>query len=290
MEKNFVAIDFETATSSRMACQLGIVVVKNGEIIECKEFLIQPPNNYYEANVMKYHHVTPEMTKGEPTFEELWPEIKSYFTTLPIYAHNAPFDSDVLFKNLAYYNIPCYDIYYFSCTCSAFNNTSLMHLCIGFGIPYDAQKHHGALYDAERCADFALKQLQGIEPDWNKIDEYKKSKDDKIAIRMGMRRKSLHGDVLKKDLTGANPDNPFYDRKVVITGEFGIERSELGGILKKLGADIDTGITRKTNYVLTGMYPGPAKMKKLTSLIEEGYDIKRVEEGELLKILTKYAS
>ena len=77
MEKNFVTIDFETATSSRMACQLGIVVVKNGEIIECKEFLIQPPNNYYEANVMKYHHVTPEMTKGEPTFEELWPEIKS---------------------------------------------------------------------------------------------------------------------------------------------------------------------------------------------------------------------
>ena len=288
MNKNFVAVDFETATNSRMACQLGVVVVKYGIVTTKKEYLIQPPNNYYDINVLRHHHVRPEMTKSEPTFEELWPELEPYFTSLPVYAHNASFDEDVLFKNLDFYNIPSERIRYFTCTCNHFERTSLKHLCFAFDIPYDPDKHHGALYDAERCADFALRLIDGIEPDWSKIDEYNKIQDDKLAIRLGWHRESLRGDILKKDLTNANPDNPFYDRKVVITGQFDLCRTQLGSILKRLGADIDTSISRKTNFVLTGTYPGPAKMKKLNQLIEDGYEIVRMEEPELVSILKKY--
>ena len=47
-DTNFIAIDFETATPKQhSACQLGIVVVENGNIVEEKVFLIQPPNNKY---------------------------------------------------------------------------------------------------------------------------------------------------------------------------------------------------------------------------------------------------
>ena len=45
---DFVAIDFETATTGRMACQIGIVVVKNYEIKNEYSFLIQPPGNKYD--------------------------------------------------------------------------------------------------------------------------------------------------------------------------------------------------------------------------------------------------
>lgn len=288
MEKSFVAIDFETATNTRMACQLGIVVVQNGEVVHKNEYLIKPPCNYYDRNVMKHHHVRPEMTEFEPTFKELWPEIESYFTTLPIFAHNAPFDEDVLCKNLHYYDICSRQVRSFICTCSAYAKTSLKHLCIGFGIPYDAEKHHGALYDAERCADFALRLLDNVDPDWNKIDLYKQQYTDKKASGFNRRRESLRGEVLKKDLSNANPSNPFYDRKIVITGEFEIQRCELGAILKKMGADINTCISKRTNYVLTGDSPGPMKMQKLDSLIEEGYDIKKIKEPELNEILSKY--
>ena len=36
---SFIAIDFETATVSRMACQMGIVIVENGIITDKKTFL-----------------------------------------------------------------------------------------------------------------------------------------------------------------------------------------------------------------------------------------------------------
>ena len=99
MDKNFVAVDFETATRSEMACQLGIVVVKNGEISERQEYLIQPPNNYYDSYVMRFHHVRPEQTMSAPTFDQLWPTIQHYFTTYPLFAHNCNFDARVLYRS-----------------------------------------------------------------------------------------------------------------------------------------------------------------------------------------------
>ena len=41
--KDFAAIDFETATGKRASiCEVGICVVRNGEIIETKSWLVQP--------------------------------------------------------------------------------------------------------------------------------------------------------------------------------------------------------------------------------------------------------
>ena len=58
---DFIAVDFETATNSRMACQIGIVVVRNGNITERISKLIQPPFNEYDSNTIRavsYTHLT----------------------------------------------------------------------------------------------------------------------------------------------------------------------------------------------------------------------------------------
>lgn len=45
---NFTAIDFETTTGYRNSiCQVGLVQVKNGIIINEINILVQPPDNYY---------------------------------------------------------------------------------------------------------------------------------------------------------------------------------------------------------------------------------------------------
>ena len=45
---NFIAIDFETATPKRSSiCEVGICVVRNGEISETKSWLVQPEDNLY---------------------------------------------------------------------------------------------------------------------------------------------------------------------------------------------------------------------------------------------------
>lgn len=94
----------------------------------------------------------------------------------------------------------------------------------------------------------------------------------------------LHGEVLKPDLNEADPESPFYGKKVVITGEFPIPRKELGNILKKhLGADIDSSITERTDFVLVGEDPGPAKMEKV-----DEYGIETMEADELMPIIEPY--
>ena len=76
---DFVAIDFETATSNYTSvCSLGICVVEDNEIKDRIEILIKPdPFEFNDYNI-KIHGIKPEMVYNKPTFDEYWPKIKPY--------------------------------------------------------------------------------------------------------------------------------------------------------------------------------------------------------------------
>lgn len=277
MENNsFIAVDFETATNNRFACQVGIVVVKNGIIQERISRLIQPPGNKYDDGTIRVHHITPEVTEQSPTFDKVWEEVGHYFVNTLIVAHNVPFDSSVLNINLEYYGIMALGVepgMFWIDTYSIYG-LSLRDLCMAFEM--DTNKHHDALFDAECCAQFYLNHLLGISPNLELIDPTQsKSKFQRKTARQ------ICGDVLKKDLSHADPNNPFYDRKVVITGEFTKDRKCIAQFLKEMGADIDTAITRKTNFVLIGIDPGPKKLEKLDKLIHDGFNIRKIYQHDI---------
>lgn len=80
----------------------------------------------------------------------------------------------------------------------------------------------------------------------------------------------------KKDITDTS--HFFYGKKVVITGGFESFpfREELARLLWEVGADIDSGIGKKTELAIVGSYNvGPSKMQKI---IEQGIKIIREEE------------
>lgn len=282
---NFTAIDFETATTNRMACQVGIVVVNNGVITEKYSSLIRPPSNSYDQQTINVHHILPEHTNECKRFDMVWCDIEKYFTNTTIVAHNAAFDQDVLFKNLEYYDLPTNNIGDFICTYNIYG-LGLHDLCLEFGI--DSSGHHDALFDAECCAKFYLNHLNGVTPEQYKQDivkENKKSNQKYINLK---KHTPICGDILLKDLTNADPNNPFYDKKTIITGVFDIDRIELAQILKEMGADINTSVTKKTDIVVIGKEPGPKKIEKLEKLLIEGYEIAKIYQSELDDILKKY--
>lgn len=287
---NFTAVDFETATNDRMICQIGIVTVRNKQIQDKLSILVQPPQNKYDRNTIRIHHITPEKTEKELTFDLIWPQIENYFTNQIIYAHNKSFDEDVLYRNLNYYGIMALGLQPFRCTCDAFQRVKLEILCHGFGINYDSTLHHDALFDAECCAQFAIRHLNGEEPDWEVINKLYEldGKSNKLKQEQNIPpiRERLKGDIFKKELTGADENNPFYDRKVVITGTFDQERKELAKIIKSMGADIDSAITKNTQFVLVGNDPGPAKMVKLDKLIHDGFNVKKLFQWDVDMILS----
>lgn len=111
----------------------------------------------------------------------------------------------------------------------------------------------------------------------------KESKSDYVTIPSSSEEK-LSGDILKKDLSNADPSSIFYDKKVVITGIFPISRYRLAEILKyKMGADIDVGVGKNTKYLLVGDAPGYKKIEKAEEL---GVDI--IEEDKVMNIISKY--
>lgn len=56
----------------------------------------------------------------------------------------------------------------------------------------------------------------------------------------------------------------FYGKKIVITGEYDSfpDRNDLAKLFWDVGADIDTGIGKNTDFLITGSDYGPVKMKK----------------------------
>lgn len=280
----FIAFDVETATarSPRFICQLGLSIVNmNDEIIETKSFLVQPPNNKIEPILSGIHGIQAEDTQSAPDFKSIWSEVEHLFSNTLV-AHNSSFDCSVLKENLEYYDLEMPEFDDCKCTYRIFDR-KLNELCAGFGI--ECTNHHEAGFDAECCAQFYINHLNGIEPDESLMPEV-------THVRRKSRKynsnSKLAGDILEKDLANADPNNPFYDMKTVITGTFFYERKALATKIKAMGADINTSISRQTDIVLVGDKPGPSKIKQIKTLKEKGYDIRVIQEFELDEILDKY--
>jgi len=163
---NFIAIDFETATSCRASvCEVGICVVRGGEIVETRSSLVRPEDNRYNYWNIQCHGIRPEDTEDASDFPQVWEEIeRAYldeFDTLV--AHNAPFDRGCLERSAELYHLrlprltwrcslqTARRVYNFSCN-------TLEHLCRQLGIPEGT--HHRAGDDAEMCARLYLREME----------------------------------------------------------------------------------------------------------------------------------
>ena len=67
--KDFAAIDFETANNERSSvCSVGIVIVRDGEIVDTFYSLIQPEPNYYNYWCNQVHGLSHDDTDDAPVF------------------------------------------------------------------------------------------------------------------------------------------------------------------------------------------------------------------------------
>lgn len=276
---NFVAIDVETAQGSRWSiCQIGLAIVENGEITQTISRLVQPPGNEYSEWNTRVHGITSDMTSNAPLFKDVWNEIQPLVERNKLVAHNASFDINCLEQALDFYGLPKPNM---ECDCTyARTGVKLNEICEAFEI--ELANHHNAVSDAEACAKVYLNLLKGIEPDFSKITP-QSVKPGNFFQQEGHER--LCGNVLKPDLENADSSSPFYAKKVVFTGVLpSIKRKEAADMVKKLGADIDTSITKRTDFVVTGSAPEPSKMKKIEQFNSQGYDIRIIYEEEFLKM------
>ena len=91
--KDFVAIDFESANNEcSSVCSVGIVVVKDGVIMQTFYSLIQPRPNYYDYWCSKIHGLQRKDTQDAPSFVEVWKLVDPLIGGLPLVAHDKHID------------------------------------------------------------------------------------------------------------------------------------------------------------------------------------------------------
>ena len=199
-------------------------------------------------------------------------------------AHNYDFDIDVLLRALNYYKLVPHIPFVGICTMERYLDRKLKEVALALGI--DMSDHHDALFDARVCAEILLALMSGINPHHLKYPIERKS--ERIIYRENDIRRKVDKEVFVQDLSLVeNINNTFYDKKVVITGIFEKfpVRNELALLLKNLGADINSAISSKTNYVIAGEDFGPKKMGKVFALRNSGCDISIINEKELCDML-----
>lgn len=161
--RDFAAIDFETANGCRSSvCAVGIVIVRDGRVVDRFYSLIRPVPNYYTYWTTAVHGLTRIDTDGQPQFPDVWVKISEKIEGLPLVAHNKPFDEGCLKAVFAKYGME-YPGYEFHCTLAA-SRRQLRLPChqlhvVAAACGFDLANHHNALADAEACAAIALKIL-----------------------------------------------------------------------------------------------------------------------------------
>ena len=163
--RDFAAIDFETANNARTSvCSVGVVIVRDGQIVSREYRLIRPYPNYYSRWNTAIHGLTRADTDPAPHFPEVWAEIAPMVEGLTLVAHNSPFDEGCMRAVFQHYGME-YPDYSFLCTCRASRryfgralpNHQLHTVAAACG--YDLRQHHHALADAEACAVIAMRIL-----------------------------------------------------------------------------------------------------------------------------------
>ena len=163
--KDFVAIDFETANPSRASvCSVGVIVVRDGEIVGNYYSLIKPTPNWYSWHNTQVHGITADDTHNARPFPEVWAEVDALVGDLPLVAHNKSFDEGCLKCAFEAHGMT-YPDYEFLCTCQTSRNV------LGDALPdhrlptvanyvgFNLENHHNALADAMACAQIAIKIL-----------------------------------------------------------------------------------------------------------------------------------
>lgn len=155
--KDFAAIDFETANSERSSvCSVGVVIVRNNEIVDSFYSLINPEPNYYNYWCTKVHGLTNRNTDDAPVFPEVWKQIAPLIEGLPLVAHNSPFDKSCLKAVFRVYQMDYPDYKFYDTlstarrTMKGLENHQLHTVAAVCG--YQLDNHHHALADAEACA------------------------------------------------------------------------------------------------------------------------------------------
>ncbi|MFC5500980.1 3'-5' exonuclease [Lysinimonas soli] len=158
MPLDFTAIDFETANGSpASACSVGLVKVRDGQIVDRIGWFIQPPlghDHFVDWNI-RIHGITPEMVVGAPSWTEQLVDLMAFAEDDILVAHNAGFDMGVIKAACTATEIATPG-YSYVCSLQVARKTYTLDSyrlpVVAMAAGFEDFAHHDAVADSEACA------------------------------------------------------------------------------------------------------------------------------------------
>ena len=266
---DFVAIDCEWANKNKDVCEFGLAIVKDGQIIESKNWLINPQTNDYGS--LTYNGVTVDMIQNAPSFEFVWPEIWSILKGRVVICHSSGADIDCLRKMFNKYRIDCVD---FSYLCSlrfaqkyfVFQKNDIESLCSYFNIEHK-EEHHRAEYDAKYCA-LVFIELYKTQNTYHCFADIVKELGKSFKVEVPNTIQKNEASSINTELPNLNDrfTHKLYEAldfqnintqynyckglSICTIGFFHYNKNELCNIIKHLGGTIEERVTQSRTQIL----------------------------------------
>lgn len=282
---NFTAIDVETANADFSSiCQIGLAVVRNGEMRDVITEIIDP-EDYFDPVNTSIHGITKADVAGRPTFQDFLPVMECVVKEHPLVSHTL-FDRTAVSRACEKYGCPptCNPwldsaIVARRCWPEQFGSSGygLKNIAKVFGIEF---RHHDAGEDARVAAEILLR--AGATGTFE-LGNW-------VANGPPQRSRSSYQPYIKLD---GNPDGPMYGLQVVFTGQLCVPRAEAAMRAADLGLFVHPSVTKKTSLVVVGNEDirrpewgeKSAKHRKAEELIEKGFDILILSERDFFALI-----
>jgi len=265
---DFIAIDFETATS-RMdsACAVGLAGVKDGKIVSEYYTLLCPPDNQYDPHNIEIHGITPDDTADAPPAWALWPSLREILSNELVVAHNAKFDMSVIHQSMAQFDYCDIDFKYIdsmSVVGAVASAGQSLEECAGyFGI--DMGTHHNALDDAKTCAKIVIASVKqsGYESmaefflytpkiSINRFSKLHPITDIAQSKKPHQKRESIKYAEIHAACSDIDPNGPLYGKLICFTGELSMDRRTALQLAADAGAVVKSSVSKKLDYLVVG--------------------------------------
>ena len=283
----FNAIDVETANADRASiCQIGIVHVRDGEIEDRWQILVNPEDWFDPWNV-SIHGIDEDAVRDSPTLPALRAELRTRLRGSVLVSHTS-FDRVAFERAMSRYDLEQLQVRWLDSAKIARRAWPDRYGRHGYGLKNIARdldiafRHHDALEDARAAAEIVLRACRATEVD---IEGWLRQVERPIFPSSSESKPSA-----KRD---GNTDGALFGEIIVFTGELAIKRQEAADMAAEAGCGVTSNVSKQVTMLVVGTqdksklkgYAKSTKHRMAEALIEKGVDIHILSESDFSELI-----
>ena len=292
----FNAIDVETANADRASiCQIGIVHVRDGEIVDHWQTLLNPEDWFDPWNV-GIHGIDEDDVRDSPTMPEIRAELRQRLRGSILVSHTS-FDRVAFERAMDRYDLEQLQVIWLDSAKVARRawperygqrGYGLKNVALDLGIQF---QHHDALEDARASAEIVLRACAET---GTGIGGWLEQVATRIPRRHSQAQRGFQDRRSVSVRLKGNADGPFFGETIVFTGTLStMTRERAAEIAAEAGCNVVLSVTKRVTMVVVATqdrtrlkgYDKSSKHRKAEDRIADGADIQILSERDFLDLM-----